>query len=102
MRICELVLRNFGKFTDKRIELSNGIQLIYGENESGKSTIHSFIKGMFFGIERGRGRAAIMMCSAVMSHGTMRRIIRECSGLKAAVKCSAFTETSIKFRKRCE
>lgn len=58
MRICELVLRNFGKFTDKRIELSNGIQLIYGENESGKSTIHSFIKGMFFGIERGRGRAA--------------------------------------------
>lgn len=58
MRICELLIRNFGKFTDKRISLSEGIQLIYGENESGKSTIHSFIKGMLFGMERGRGRAA--------------------------------------------
>ncbi len=58
MRICELVIRNFGKFTNKKIDISDGIQLLYGENESGKSTIHSFIKGMFFGIERGRGRAA--------------------------------------------
>lgn len=58
MRICELVIRNFGKFTDKKMNISDGIQLIHGENESGKSTIHSFIKGMFYGIQRGRGRAA--------------------------------------------
>ena len=32
--------------------------IIYGENESGKSTIHTFIKSMLFGLERGRGRAA--------------------------------------------
>ena len=58
MQIAELIIRNFGKFTNKTIRLSDGIQLIYGENESGKSTIHAFIRGMLFGIERKRGRAA--------------------------------------------
>ena len=58
MKICELLLRNFGKFSDTSIKLSGGIQILYGENESGKSTIHTFIKGMLFGMERGRGRAA--------------------------------------------
>lgn len=58
MRICKLLLRNFGKFADKDITLSEGINVLYGENESGKSTIHTFIKGMLFGMERGRGRAA--------------------------------------------
>ena len=58
MRITELVLKNFGKFTDKRIGLTDGINIIYGENESGKSTLHTFLKSMLFGIERKRGRAA--------------------------------------------
>ena len=58
MKICELLLKNFGKFENRSIALSEGIQLLYGENESGKSTLHSFIKGMLFGMERGRGRAA--------------------------------------------
>ena len=59
MRITELFLKNFGKFQDKKIELSDGINLIYGENESGKSTIYTFLRGMLFGMERGRGRAAL-------------------------------------------
>ncbi len=58
MEIRELVLKNFGKFTERTFQLSEGINVVYGENEFGKSTIHSFIKGMFFGMERGRGRAA--------------------------------------------
>ncbi len=36
-----------------------GINVIYGENEAGKSTIHTFIKGMLFGIERLRGRGSL-------------------------------------------
>ena len=59
MIIQELRLKNFGKFTDKSIQLKEGMNLMYGENESGKSTIHTFIKGMFFGMERGRGRASV-------------------------------------------
>ena len=58
MQIRELILKNYGKFHNRQIELEDGINLIYGENESGKSTIHTFIKGMLFGMERGRGRAA--------------------------------------------
>ncbi len=58
MKILELGIRNFGKLADRKIKLSEGINLIYGENESGKSTVHTFIKSMLFGMERGRGRAA--------------------------------------------
>lgn len=58
MKIRELRLKNFGKFTDKEIRFSDGLNIIYGKNESGKSTIHAFIRGMLFGMERGRGRAA--------------------------------------------
>lgn len=59
MNIQRLELKHFGKFTDKTIDFSDGIHVIYGENESGKSTIHTFIKSMLFGLERGRGRASV-------------------------------------------
>jgi energy-coupling factor transporter ATP-binding protein EcfA2 len=58
MIIRELRLKNFGKFHNKTIELKEGINLIYGPNEAGKSTIHAFIQGMLFGIEKSRGKAA--------------------------------------------
>lgn len=40
---------SFGKYQDKEINLADGINLIYGPNEAGKSTIHKFIEGMFYG-----------------------------------------------------
>ena len=58
MKIRELYLENFGKFSDKKVVFRDGVNVIYGENESGKTTIHTFIKSMLFGLERGRGRAA--------------------------------------------
>ena len=58
MKIQKLELRHFGKFRDRTILLGDGIQLLQGENEAGKTTIHTFIKSMLFGMERGRGRAA--------------------------------------------
>ena len=33
-------------------------QIIYGENEAGKTTLHTFIRGMLFGIEKQRGKAS--------------------------------------------
>ncbi len=59
MKIRELHLKNFGKFSDEKITFHDGVNLFYGENESGKTTIHTFIKSMLFGLERGRGRAAL-------------------------------------------
>ena len=58
MKIRELYIKNFGKFSEKKVVFEDGINLFYGENESGKTTIHTFIKSMLFGMERGRGRAA--------------------------------------------
>lgn len=58
MLFTKLTLNYFGRFHNKEIELKPGMNLIYGENEAGKSTIHTFIKGMLFGIERLRGRGS--------------------------------------------
>ncbi|HJB19027.1 MAG TPA: AAA family ATPase [Candidatus Bariatricus faecipullorum] len=58
MNIRELNLKHFGKFKNRKLEFSDGLNLIYGENEAGKSTVHSFLEAMLFGMERGRGRAA--------------------------------------------
>lgn len=49
MIIKKLVLKSFGKFQNTSIDLKEGMNLIVGENESGKSTIHQFIEGMFYG-----------------------------------------------------
>ena len=58
MIIKELYLKNFGKFNGTYCSLDEHMQVFYGENEYGKSTIYAFIKAMLFGMERGRGRAA--------------------------------------------
>ncbi len=58
MKLLELHIDGFGKFHDRTIAFEDGINIIYGKNEAGKSTLHTFIRGMLFGIERGRGRAA--------------------------------------------
>ncbi|MDO4344781.1 MAG: AAA family ATPase [Eubacteriales bacterium] len=58
MEILEIHMKHFGKFTNQTMQFHPGINIIYGENETGKSTMRAFIRGMFFGIERMRGRAA--------------------------------------------
>lgn len=58
MEILEVHLKNFGKFRDQRFTFHGGINAIYGENETGKSTLFAFIRGMLFGIEKARGKAA--------------------------------------------
>ncbi len=48
----ELGILNFGKFENKIIELDSGLNIIFGENEGGKSTIVNFIDGIFYGFSR--------------------------------------------------
>lgn len=40
----------FGKLENKTMELGKGLNIVYGENESGKSTWTAFIRAMFYGI----------------------------------------------------
>ena len=56
MKLLDLHITGFGKFHQKSMEFHDGLNVIYGKNEAGKSTLHTFIRGMLFGIERGRGR----------------------------------------------
>lgn len=51
MRIKKLFIKRFGRISDMTIEPENGINVIYGSNESGKSTIAFFIFAMIFGME---------------------------------------------------
>lgn len=56
MLIKELYLKNFGCFREKKFLFGEGINVIQGNNGTGKTTLHTFVKGMFFGIEKQRGR----------------------------------------------
>lgn len=56
MYITAARIFNFGKLQNKNIQFTPGINVIYGKNESGKSTLHEFIAAMLFGMEKGRGR----------------------------------------------
>lgn len=58
MRFIELHIKGFGKFHDRTITFQNGLNVVYGKNEAGKSTIHTFIRGMLFGIQPMRGKAS--------------------------------------------
>lgn len=49
MFIRELHLTHFGRFHHKKIVFSPTMNVIYGKNEAGKSTIYHFIIGMFYG-----------------------------------------------------
>ncbi|MCD7744422.1 MAG: AAA family ATPase [Lachnospiraceae bacterium] len=60
MEIQELIIKRYGKFSDYRMMFRPGINIISGGNETGKTTIHSFIRAMFYGLNRARGRAARM------------------------------------------
>ena len=54
--IEELNIKSFGKFQNKIIKLSPTFNLIYGLNETGKTTIKNFIEGMFYGFDEGKVR----------------------------------------------
>ena len=54
MKIKHFKINGFGKLKDKEINLSNGINVIYGENETGKSTILKFISCMFYGASKNK------------------------------------------------
>ena len=54
MQINSLKINGFGNLKNKEIELKNGINLIYGKNESGKSTLLKFIYCMLYGASKNK------------------------------------------------
>ena len=56
MIIEKIEIISFGKFSNKTLDFSEGINTIYGDNESGKSTVIDFIYAMFYGFGDKRGK----------------------------------------------
>lgn len=57
MRITEIQIKNFGKLHNVNMRPLAGLNVIYGENETGKSTMQKFMTSMLFGLEKQRGRS---------------------------------------------
>ena len=49
MKINSCNITSFGKFKNFNIDFSDGLNIVFGENEAGKSTVMAFIKMMFYG-----------------------------------------------------
>lgn len=58
MYITRAVLEDFGKFHSEELLLRPGLNVVYGTNEAGKSTVKDFLIGMLYGIDKGRGLAS--------------------------------------------
>ena len=54
MKIENIQVNSFGKLKNKEINLSNGVNLIYGKNEAGKSTLLKFIQNIFYGTSKNK------------------------------------------------
>ena len=58
MIIRHLHITGFGKFKNRDFDLKQGLNVVYGSNEAGKSTLKTFMVSMLYGIDSYRGRAA--------------------------------------------
>lgn len=66
MRFIDLHIDGFGRFHDFSMTFDPGMNVIYGTNEAGKSTLHTFLQAMLYGFTRARGVEA--------EHDTMARL----------------------------
>ncbi len=106
MEIREIHLKHFGKFDGQKLSFHPGLNIIYGANETGKSTVCSFIRGMLFGIDRSRGRGAkkdeYMMRQPWENSGYFAGSMRFTSGGKKFFLDRSFFSAEKRVRLICE
>ena len=54
MKIKQLKINGYGKLKEKEIEFKDNINIVYGKNEAGKSTLLNFIANSFYGISKNK------------------------------------------------
>ena len=54
MKIENIKINSFGNLEDKEIDLCDNINIIYGKNEAGKSTLLKFITNIFYGTSKNK------------------------------------------------
>ena len=55
MKLNRIKINSYGNLQNKEIEF-NKLNIIFGENEAGKTTLQNFIMSMFYGIEKKKGK----------------------------------------------
>ena len=59
MKIKHIKINAFGKLRNKEINLQDHINIIYGKNEAGKSTLLKFILSVFYGSSKNKNKKEI-------------------------------------------
>ena len=70
IKLKEAVPVSFGKFKNETIKFTDGFQVIYGQNETGKSTLQLFLRVMLYGmpVQRRVGKNIIDRDRAIPWH----------------------------------
>lgn len=54
MKIRNIKINGYGSMENKEINFKDGLNIVYGKNESGKSTVMSYISNILYGISRNK------------------------------------------------
>lgn len=104
MKLVRAEINGFGKLEQQAYDFSEGLQMIFGENESGKSTLYCFLEQMLFGFEtekkenqhfRPKSKGVVFggrLFLVLPKHG---KVIIERFGVKGKEKVRNNTETRI-------
>ena len=57
MKLNKIKINSYGNLQNREFDL-NKLNIIYGENEAGKSTLQNFIVSMFYGMDKKKGKEA--------------------------------------------
>ena len=103
MTFESLYIKSFGKLNGKKINFGEGVNIIEGANESGKSTICAFIQFIFYGLpSKTEEKLRYISWDTSMASGS---IIVKDKGLRYRIEreviCSTTEEGKHLFRERC-
>ncbi len=74
MRLTEIHVDQFGVWKDLNLKLSHpGLTVMYGPNETGKSTLMRFLKGMFYGFQTENQEGSL----SISQNGNVTQIHRK-------------------------
>ena len=103
MTFESLYIKSFGKLNGKRISFTDGVNIIEGANESGKSTICAFIQFIFYGLPtKTDEKLRYISWDTSLASGSM--IVKD-KGLRYRIErevvCSTTEEGKYVFREKC-
>ena len=71
MKINKIEIYGFGKWNNVIFDLKQDLQVFYGLNEAGKSTLRQFIYSILFGFAGGRGNHKYLQYVPKKAQGTV-------------------------------